>query len=121
MCEPVGNNEILCVQLDVVSSDLFEHSTGDMDVGSLVFDDHAGAELAVVEDAVGPQVFLSDAEGDLVGQQRGGVAKAGDEPVREVLAHPFLGREGYPAAAKRVEHLAMAVLCAQLYVEWGKI
>lgn len=113
----VADDEVVDVEQQVVCRDLGEDVGRDGDVGSLVFHNHPRPHLSAVEHGVGAQMLAADGELHLVGKQRGRVAKVVDEVVDEVLAHPFLWREGNVAAAKRVENLHPLTRARQSYFE----
>ena len=53
----VADHEIVYMQQQVVCADLFEGLLRERDVGSLVFNDHAGVEPGVIEHGVGAELL----------------------------------------------------------------
>lgn len=90
--ESVAHDKIVDVQQHIVCGYLVEHALRDLHRRCLVFDYHPWLQLSVVQYAVGAQPLVTDAQGNLVGHERGRVALVACEPVYEVLPHPFLGR-----------------------------
>ncbi len=68
MIETVGNDEVLGMQLKVVCCDLIEDFLGDLNMWSFKLDDHPWLEHAVVEYAVGPEVFGTDTKWNFIGE-----------------------------------------------------
>lgn len=109
------------MELDVVCHKLVEHLLGYGNGGCLVFDNHLRMELAVVEYAVGSQVFLSDAQFHLVGKQCSRIAEIVNKVMDEVLANPFFRGQCDIPLTQHVENLRMFAAAAQLYFEWREI
>ena len=115
--ETVAHYEKVDVEQHVVGGNLVEHALRYLHRRRLVLDNHARPQLPVVEHAVGSEPLAAYGERNLVGHERGGVALVAYEPVDEVLAHPFLGRESHVAAAQNVEDARMLLGARQLYLK----
>ena len=115
--EAVAHYEKVDVEQHVVGGYLVEHALRYLHRRGLVLYNHARPQLSVVEHAVGSEPLAAYGERNLVGHERGGVALVADEPVDEVLAHPFLGCQSHVAAAQNVEDARMFTRARQLYVE----
>ena len=121
MLPSVGNGEIVYTQKQVVDGNLVEYFLGYCNGGSLVFNYHPGAKGAVVDHGVGTHDLFAHRELHLVGNQSGGVVLLADKQVDEVLAHPLLGSEGYPTAAKGVENHGAVAFAANFNVKRWQI
>ena len=68
MVEAIGNDEVLGMQLEVVCHNLVEDTLCDLNVWGFELDDHPWLEHAVVEYAVGPEVFGTDTKWNFIGE-----------------------------------------------------
>lgn len=102
-------------ELKIVGHNLVEYLLCDGHRRCLVLDDHARTQVAVVEHAVSPQRFASHVQLNLIGHERSGIAKVGNEMMDEMLTHPFLWSQRYIAATQRVVNLRMLTVATQLY------
>ena len=94
----------------------------DGDVRRLVLDDHLRrGSFAVVEHAVAAAAHTAHADGDFLGEQRGGVVLVVREPMGEVLAYLLFGSEQQKTAAQEVVDLRLALFVDDPEVAGGEL
>ena len=121
MAEAVADYQIGNAQHIIVGGYLVEHFLGDVDGGRLVFHDHDGLPLLGIQDTVTSAGGPVEAYRHLVPHERGGISLVPYEVVDEVLAHPFLGGEGYKTVSQYVENVGTAVGGGYICLEGGEI
>lgn len=117
--QAIGDDEIIYVEQQVVSRDLVEHFLRELDGWSLVFNNHARLQPAIIKHTVGPQLLLPHLQTHLIGQQCSWITQVFDEVMHEALTHPLLWSQGYIAPTQHVENAWMLPRALQFYVEEG--
>lgn len=117
----VAHDEVGHLQNHVVAAYLVEGLLADADVRSLELHDDERAPVMVVEYGIGTALHAVLLQAYLVPQAGQGVAQMLRHPVREMLPHPFLGREHHPAAAHKVPDVEAFLAPFQSYVGRGEV
>ena len=115
--EPVTHDEVVHMQYHIVPAYLIEHLLGDVHRGSLVLDDDAWAQCAVIYYRIAPAAHTVEFELYLVGHERLGESLIVDEKMYEMLAYPLLGCQCYILAAYDIEDERLAVLLCYFFLE----
>ena len=119
--QTVADDEVGHLQNHVVAAYLVEGLLADGNVRSLELHDDERAALTVVEHGIGTALHAVLLQAYLVPQASQGIAQMLRHPVREMLAHPFLGREHHPAAAHKVPDEESPVAALQTYIGRRKV
>ena len=119
--QAVADDEVGHLQNHVVAAYLVEGLLADADVRSLELHDDERSALTVVEHGIGTALHAVLLQAYLVPQASQGIAQMLRHPVREMLAHPFLGREHHPSAAHKVPDEESPVAALQTYIGRRKV
>lgn len=92
----VAYDEVWYSEGGVVAGNLVKGGLADADVWGfkLEYDEWLG--FVVVDDGVAATLHAAEPERHFVGEACPGIAEVLDQPVCELLPHPFFGRECYP-------------------------
>ena len=121
VCEAVADGEVGDAEHGVVGANLIEHFLRYGYCRRFVLHNHARLHVGGVEHTVAATPHAVERERYLVGQQRLGVALVVNKVMDEVLAHPFLGRDGHETAAQDVENARLSLTHLNICVERGQV
>ena len=120
VAQTITHDQIFGTQDTVVRRNLIEYLLSDFHVWRLVFYDHSRcATLASIQHSVAATTHSAHVDSHLVGHQWGRVSQVVDQVVREVLAHPLLGRQRDVTAAQNVKNMSASVFLTYFYVKSG--
>lgn len=92
MLHPVANNQPSDSHFYIVPAYLVKNILTDGNMRCLVFDNHDGLGLSIVDNCIATLLRIVQAEGHLVGYARGIIPLLADQEMNEVLANPLFGR-----------------------------
>ena len=127
MRQSVADENVVRLEDAVVGARLSERRCGDGDGGRFIFYDYPRASsLPMIEHGVAAPRHAADHHRHFVGKQPMRIVLVGDKKVREMLAHPLLGREADVAAAQKVKHRGLRAGGLRFErdgrkIEWGHV
>ena len=120
--QAVAHNQVTRMHHHVVAHDLVEGLLRDVDARALILHDDQRLPRAVGDNGIAAPRDAVLRQRHLVAHQRSWEPLVGDEPLHEVLPHPFLGRQRHPALTQPVPDgpravfplLYLVLICRQI-------